>query len=568
MAESTALPSRLADDRIASTIALVVIIGKLLNRLEGTRMSAAEWLSGFFGALFLRYLLENISSPRPGGILTSDASTLIHYSLFYLTLTVALTLVLAAFSGRPVAAVSRLSLFCLPILMLPPILDLVLSGGAGCSMSYLFEPPYGLLRDLVTFFGPLTVPGITLGMRVEIALVLAGIFLFVRRYRGATRAFLAALTAYVVVFAWVAWPSLTVLPQWILGSGHEAATSASIVSYFLGGQAGSTATEMLHPSVTVPSWRAYELAFNSTMSRGFYFAGLGLACLWLWSSDRRHPLSVVRNSRPERVAHYFLLVLLGAGLAWSAAGDAQPRPIGIAVLTLLSAFYCAWMFAVGTNDLADLEIDRVSSPARPLPSGSLDDGTVSSVNLFFLLWSLVGGYLAGNYALFFILVFTAAYWTYSMPPLRLKRVPILATFLISLACLSAAMAGYFVVSGNSDIKAFPARAAALIIIAFTLGATVKDIKDFEGDGRGGIMTLPTLLGEGRGKKAVGALLCASFWLTPGILGLPILSPAAILFGIAAYIIVNRRPYREINVFLLYFAFVAVSTTLIMLSNSL
>ena len=98
---------------------------------------------------------------------------------------------------------------------------------------------------------------------------------------------------------------------------------------------------------------------------------------------------LVADLRPERVLHYDAMVLLGVALQVRATGilpEAQPL---LAILGLLVALCYAAVFAIVSNNIEDLAIDRISNARRPLASGAIElvryrllgTGFFSNVNL-------------------------------------------------------------------------------------------------------------------------------------------------------------------------------------------
>ena len=79
-----------------------------------------------------------------------------------------------------VRKIAQVILSCYAIIILPPILDLILSGGKGYYMTYLFPGIHNdLLQRLVTFGGNFSGEGITPGMRIEgLIIFIASFFLF------------------------------------------------------------------------------------------------------------------------------------------------------------------------------------------------------------------------------------------------------------------------------------------------------------------------------------------------------------------------------------------------------
>jgi 4-hydroxybenzoate polyprenyltransferase len=231
----------------------------------------------------------------------------------------------------------------------------------------------------------------------------------------------------------------------------------------------------------------------------------------------------------------------------------SPFPLLILLVSACSGVL-AWWWAVGVNDLHDLETDKISNHSRPLVSGIISAGEYRILNLVFLLLSLAGAIVIRHPFLVPILVAMALSYIYSAPPLRLKRVPLLATFILALCSALVCLAGYILFSDDYSFIGFPPRILGAILVAFTLGLTVIDIKDLKGDRATGTLTLPILFGEKKGARITGGLMLLAYLGVPVILKTFVFIPLALLFGITTYFLVNRKPMREKPVFLLYYLF--------------
>lgn len=228
----------------------------------------------------------------------------------------------------------------------------------------------------------------------------------------------------------------------------------------------------------------------------------------------------------------------------------------MSVIILAISWYSAWMFAVHTNDITDVKTDSVSNPSRPITSKKLDVIEMREISYIWLVLSLFGSFSVGYCTFFLNLVFTAAYYIYSVPPLRLKRVPILSSFLISIACLSTVLAGFFFLSISKVAITFPVMFAVGIVTIFTLAVNIRDLKDVAGDKTEGINTLPVLF-EKNGRKIVGILFSLAFLLVPIFLSFYALYLIAIPASIVGYILVMRDPYQEKYIFDLFFVFLVL-----------
>ncbi len=166
------------------------------------------------------------------------------------------------------------------------------------------------------------------------------------------------------------------------------------------------------------------------------------------------------------------------------------------------ACLCGNIYIVGLNQLYDVEIDQVNKPDLPLASGqfSLNQGR----------W-IVG--LAGCLAIF--LAALLGFWleitvgvslligtAYSVPPIRLKRFPLLAAFCILTVRGIIVNLGLFLqFSGASrqieSIFSLPlvVWVLTLFILIFTIAiALFKDVPDLEGDRKFQIQTFTLIWG--------------------------------------------------------------------------
>ncbi len=163
--------------------------------------------------------------------------------------------------------------------------------------------------------------------------------------------------------------------------------------------------------------------------------------------------------------------------------------------------------------------------------------------------ALLGSWCAGFYPFFMSLVYVASYYIYSSPPLRLRRFPIISSFLIGIAGLATILAGFFFVSTTKQVQTFPIFLAVGIIIMITLAINVKDMKDIEGDKANSILTLPILFGK-NGPKIVGLCFAMSFLLVPIFLSFYFSYIFALPAAIIGYMLVTKKQYREEPIFIL------------------
>jgi homogentisate phytyltransferase/homogentisate geranylgeranyltransferase len=183
------------------------------------------------------------------------------------------------------------------------------------------------------------------------------------------------------------------------------------------------------------------------------------------------------------------------------------------VCTLVAAL-CVNLFIVGINQITDVEIDRVNKPGLPIAAGELSRRGA---------WAIVGvagavpvlmALTQGTLELAAVLAGLAIGAAYSLPPLRLKRFPTLASLSISLVRGVVVNLGVYLhfsqaLSGGSSI-AGPVWALTLFVLPFSFAiAILKDVPDIEGDRRYRITTFSVRFGAGHVVRlALGVLTVA------------------------------------------------------------
>lgn len=239
-------------------------------------------------------------------------------------------------------------------------------------------------------------------------------------------------------------------------------------------------------------------------------------------------------SRPFTLLPPLLGIVSGAVCAFGSVHNPDPlhRLTWTVLGTVVLGSACASAMNAASNilnQIADLEIDRINKPERPLPSGrvSLREAWVATVVLYALAllptWLVVPhpyDTLAGKlsapietHICFFIyLAGLLATLIYSLPSLgRTKRLGWLANLTIAIPRGTLLkVAGWSMVAPVWSAEPWWIGA---IFGLFLLGASsTKDFSDMDGDARGGCRTLPLIYGP---RRAV--LLMAPSFIVPWLL---------------------------------------------------
>lgn len=281
--------------------------------------------------------------------------------------------------------------------------------------------------------------------------------------------------------------------------------------------------------------------------------------LWLRPALTR---AILGDLRFPRILYFLTLSALGMAIRIRETGQMAMvdwAESGLEFLALLVTLTYAAIFAIVTNNLEDLEADRISNPNRPLVRGSVN-------RRCYLLAGVLSQALALGFALLFpllwqsglqldlflgILGISVGYYVYSCRPFRLKRVPVIAKLIIGMNGWMVTVCGYALAGG--EWSTFPWIWSIFILVPLSLAANFIDLKDIAGDKATGIATLPVLLGE-RNARFLIALATLGTYLIGGILlnvawAYPLNAGAALLHIYLVY----RKPYNEKLIFPLLLA---------------
>lgn len=530
-----------------------------IERISEKKITILDWIIGFLGILFVRFILESISSPAPSGMMPTDPYTLIHYGLFFLCLLLGLTYIVGFFTKKYSDA-GKFILFIFPIMWVAPILDLLISRN-GNTMSYIYNLPKDLSLDFFRFFIFSSVKGITLGMHIQIIIFYCAIAFYVwLKEKNYISVILTLISSYIFMFILGAIPSLIYAVTHVGNIG----LSKLDISYYLSDLMTNSNIfhNTLHESAySVSPFRFFQLGFNKLMSQILFILSTLFVAFFLYKIETEKFKAVIKNSRPERILYYLTPLLFAMGFAYfENYGKFYSLVDLLGITCLLLSWFGMWMYSVHINDIYDVEIDKISNTKRPSVQKTLDISDMRNSGYVFLSIALIGSWCASFYTFFFVLVGIAVAYIYSAPPLRLRQIPLISSFILSVVILSATLSGFFFVSFDKTIHTFSTLISLGIIIFYTLQINFKDMKDVEGDGKEGVWTIPTIYKE-NGPKIVGLLFALSFLLAPVFLSFYFLYIFTIPISIIGYRIITKKPYHEKHVFILHFLFLLIIVSL-------
>lgn len=229
----------------------------------------------------------------------------------------------------------------------------------------------------------------------------------------------------------------------------------------------------------------------------------------------KHLVSFWKFSRPHTIIGTHLQIFTAYVLAYE-AGPSINHSINIFSLFLvwLSAVSMN-VYVVGINQIIDVPVDKINKPDLPLAAGdfSTSSGKVI-VALAGILAILPLPFLSVPFSITVISILLIGS-AYSLPPIQLKKHPLLAALGISCArglIFNIGLYLHFSVSfGNGLSLSFPAQALALFTFIFCIViAIMKDIPDIQGDHQHGIKTLAVRMGPKYAYRISLSILLVSY----------------------------------------------------------
>jgi len=257
------------------------------------------------------------------------------------------------------------------------------------------------------------------------------------------------------------------------------------------------------------------------------------------------PSALLALSRPATLPAPVAGVVGGA---LAASGGSVPEPARL--LAAVGSALCLTAASNAINQIADVETDRINRPDRPIPSGavSLRGAWVASAVLSLAAFALAALVNAAYFACVAITLPVTA--SYSLPPLRFKRIPFAAGAVIATPRgLLLVLAGWAAGGGFWRRDAWILGVVAWL---YVFGAsTTKDFADVAGDRATGCRTLPILWGAGRAARFVAPFLVLPFlayplaaaagWLSGGLLSWSVLGLLLAALGAAAARLLVKSP---------------------------
>lgn len=482
---------------------------KTISSLENSKVPFIYFILTVLFAATLRTFLEIFSDHT---IISSQQ--FIHYVLFYVILVLSIILLFHLITKTAVLKVAKVVFPSVIIVIIPPLFDLVISLGKGFDIGYFMPGVHtNLLLKFFTFFGEFSSIGPTPGIKIEIAIVLfvSFIYLYLKTSK-LMKSLFGTVLLYTVIFLYFMAPFILRAFFLFIGIMHD-----------------------------------YS---NSLMISAFLSLVFIIGTILAYFTNKEYFKIIFKDIRPFRLLHFEFMFVLGVILGLKQTGFNLDIQNSIGYIFIPISIVFAWLYSVMSNNIEDYNIDKISNKQRPLINSRINFEFYTKLAWFFLIIALVYAFAVNFKTFFIILLFIGNYFLYSMQPLRLKRVLIMSKLLIAINSLILVIAGFLLIT-NTHIRDFSILLISFFLIGFTLVINFIDIKDYKGDKKEGILTLPVLLGLKKSKLLIGIFfilmyLSAYFIIEQSFIIIPLF-----IFGIIQFYLVNKKNYNEKYIFLVY-----------------
>lgn len=487
---------------------------KIIAYLESPDIPLHSAILTFFCAVMIRCLIEVMLTAHFDSQTSLTAfGNFLHETISYTSGSLSLILLCYLALRKNIILIAKVILPSYILLLLPLIIDIsnLILFNVPIQYGYIgASPPGNMTKLFFTYFGHYN--SVSLGMRIEIAIALIGLFFYF--FAKSNRILLSSVftfLSYALIFTYFCMPGiLTILGSW---TGYRLATWEGVTNTYL-------------------------LLIFLTGSLVFYFSNKSVAN------------TLANNLRWPRIIHYILMLFLGAALAVTYSNISPSiilNKIDINFIFCIISIIFAALTTIVINDLNDKSIDLISNHSRPLIADTISTSQYKLIGAISFGLSMFYAMMADLMALLVMAAVIANYYIYSAKPLRFKRVTLLSKLIISINSIFILMLGSYLVS--HQIVSFPPYIFAIFLIGYTCCANFIDIKDYAGDKKERIKTLPVLLGLPAAKKLLGLSFILTYLSFYFVINNIYFLPFIFFSGLLQTYFINRKNYNEQAVFM-------------------
>lgn len=523
-------------------------IKKAVSEIPAFSITPVAWMLVFFGIIAIREFIESFIAAKANLFeeFTVDYFQNIYFALISILLLWIFTSLFLKTNPLKLTLLFTLGSW---LMLLPPILDMLKTGGQVYWSFYMLGDLAYLKLQFFSFLSHFPSGIVYFGSKIVIIVSILAIGLFIYfKTRNIFKSLFAAFLSYCILFFMGSFPSwLTIIYYFFNKTKNIADINSLSIVQFMG-----VPTKFF--GVSFDNMK-YSLAHNLNL---VYFLITLFLLSWLFFLIDKHKLlAIIKNSRLPQIIYHTGLFAIGLGFGYLN----YPSNLNLgffqttSLLVLLLSIYLAWIASVIFNDIYDYKIDNITNTARPLQKNIISRHLYLELGIILFIFSVIGGLMISPKFAGLFVVYQFLAFIYSCPPFRLKRFPILATFISAIASLVVIFIGFTLFSGDQNIQNLSWRIILLFIITLTISLPIKDFKDIAGDKKDDIWTIPVIFGEKNGRIVVGTNIFSSFLLSVFLLNNVKLFWWALLFGIAAFLIIIHTNPRKLFWYILAITFI-------------
>ena len=474
--------------------------GRMMEKLEKNRTTLYTCFAIVLFYAIVRGIIEEILVFESTGIL--DLGSMTGWAIrtsFYILIFVVCVLIMRIFTRRPIRTIVNFMLCFYWIIVLPPILHRAFFGPVKVEHIVHFKIAWPIIFFTLLFIS-----------------MIVGLYVFFRytskvKKRVIRRAlfgiFSAICTFFLIIFLAIPFPY-------------------PILDYFF--------------NMDLINTNSLHLYFF------LYYITISLVILFViaYLSNKKMMSNFIKVLRPLRTFHFILMICIGILIAHNLLfpyfNDTNVTYVEQYVndlpyiLTCILIGIVGWQVTVMSNDIYDIEIDKISGKDRPLVTGTIKRSTYIQIVHLFTIFEWGVALIIGLVPFFICFILYIMILLYSMPPYRMRNYTF-SSFFIGLGSMLTYFIGYFTSNFESLRNILPGDAVfmvsasptntitqeavivgLLILCVLSISPVLTQLKDHEGDKKAGVRTIYTVYGLKKGKKITTMLLPILF-LTPLLL---------------------------------------------------
>jgi hypothetical protein len=439
---------------------LLFFLAKTVEKLENNNVDPFFWAISFSGIVALRVSIEKIAQKIPS---ESGSYLLVFYfqNLFFFILTIILLWIWLSFllKVNP-KKLANLMLWGAWLIIFPPLIDMLWTGGSIFWSFYLLNDLKGLWSQFYTIFGNLPPAIVYFGTKITFltAIFLLSFFVYLKS-KSVVKALLNIIVTYTIFFFMASFPS------WFSFGYYSLAEKISIFNINEFKVLGLLATPSNIFSI---KYGVLMNILSYKLNIIFFLLLLFLLVILFSLIDRKRLLLFFKNYLlPAYFFFTLFLLFAGMGLGYRA----YPKNFDINLFSILGTICliaCITLSSMATKFAYNYYVKKRISVSDYR-------GDKQIIGIVFIL-SLIGSIIISVKFFLLLLIYFILIFLYSSRPFKLNNFPGAAELVVLCTTLIVLFTGYGLISNNQTIDHFPWRIGILLLFSAILFLHIRKIK--------------------------------------------------------------------------------------------